>query len=439
MSGRHRNDNFCVLRAKRDRRGSIYAVTLIIATIVTMTGLASIQVGRIRARGSQQLSARRDAAALAASAAELALLAMQDPNWRSNHAHDEETASRALGPGTISYKFVDLVDTNLANDPGHSVLIVGIGRIGTTTFLQSVQGNVTVAASPMAVLGTAAHTQNQMIITSSTSLTVDDAPLSTNNSFINHGILYGDVEAISQGGSGAVTGTTTIPASVKPMPAASVFDTYVALATSLNHTGDIDKVVLAPGINQYGGGLNTDGCYYIHTGGSDLTIKLSRIHGTLIVDTAGGRVYLDTNLLMQNARADYPVLLVRGGDVYFQYFSRDSDPSKSALRESDIGHNFNPSGAEYEGDFDSDTNDAYPSEIHGLVYVEGNVKSVLSSIVRGCIVATGDISIDAITDFEPQFIHDSDLLSVPPQGFGSADGSPVMTIDTTSWRREVLP
>ena len=67
------------------------------------------------------------------------------------------------------------------------------------------------------------------------------AVASTNGNFRNDGTLDGSIDALTQSGGGTVTGATNIPAPPKAMPPGSVFATYVAKATPLPFSGDIDN------------------------------------------------------------------------------------------------------------------------------------------------------------------------------------------------------
>jgi hypothetical protein len=210
--------------------------------------------------------------------------------------------------------------------------------------------------APLEALNTCLHASGKVQIKGGRSLTVVGAPVSTNGILDNDELIDGDAEADSIDDMKTITGTLTAPVPNKQMPASSVISDYIARATVIPYAGAIDKKVLTAGSNPWGP-VDPNGLYFIDTGGGDLQIKNTRIHGTLIVRTDGGSLFVEDTVLMQNYRSDYPVLIV-DGDVYIRHKSADLQ-----LSESVCAMNFNPVGAPYEGATDGDMLDEYPSEI----------------------------------------------------------------------------
>lgn len=160
--------------------------------------------------------------------------------------------------------------------------------------------------------------------------------------------------------------------------------------------------------------------------GQNVRIRNLRIHGTLVLLNTGSSSSIEGSVHWDTAVANLPALLVQGG-LRFGY-------SASALNESSLGTNFNPSGTPYEDNVDSDTNDEYPSRIFGLVYVSGNLDfpaDSLDSDVTGSVVCT-----TASTNSDAEFTYDVTFQNFPPPGF--AAGSEMEIIPGT-WRRDVLP
>jgi hypothetical protein len=95
-------------RRRGGRRGSIYAVVLAMAILVSLIGLSAVAVGRINLRTA---SAGGDAAAaelLALSGIEHAVAVVNaDSNWRTNYTHDQSIAPVALGTGEFTWKLQD--------------------------------------------------------------------------------------------------------------------------------------------------------------------------------------------------------------------------------------------------------------------------------------------------------------------------------------------
>ena len=99
-------------------------------------------------------------------------------------------------------------------------------------------------------------------------------------------------------------------------------------------------------------------------GSTDVTIKRTRIWGTLIIRVgSGNKVLFDDPNLIQNYRSDYPSLIIDGAAEFAM------KSSSTNLSESSAGVNFNPAGSPYLGAWDADTSDTYPTEVWGLVHI----------------------------------------------------------------------
>jgi len=115
------------------RRGSIYAVVLAMAILVSLIGLSAVAVGRINLRTAAAGGDSSSAELLALSAIEHGIAVLNsDSNWRSNYANDVECAPIALGPGSFTWKLRDEIDGDLRLSVGglQPARIVGIGRVG---------------------------------------------------------------------------------------------------------------------------------------------------------------------------------------------------------------------------------------------------------------------------------------------------------------------
>jgi hypothetical protein len=279
---------------------------------------------------------------------------------------------------------------------------------------------------PLDVLDTTIHAGQTLQITSSANLSVSGAPASTSGNLQNDGTLSGDVEAATQTGGGSATGQSTIPAPSKPLPSVSVVSMYQGVATTLPWSGNMTQKVIAPGFNDYGGGLNTNGVYYLDTSGNDLAITNTRISGTLVINAPGKKVTISDKALLQNFKSDYPVLIING-NASFEF----TGAAANGLSESAQGRNYNPAGAAYAGQTDADTTDTYPSEIAGLVHVLGNVdlKSAPARF-RGTIVAHGNV----VVSHQPNITYLTSMSGDPPWGYVSYA---TLNVSQGSWRRGV--
>lgn len=412
--------------SRRVRRGSAYVTVLATAMIVTVIGLGSLFVVRAHSKALELQADAAEARNYAHSAIEVGLWYIQSgATWRSARPHGIWASNIALGSGTYTLEVTDPLDGELSNWPMDPILIKGTGRRGFAR--QMVQVTLDPNPQPSAVLGKAIHTAGQLRIRSGRTLRLGGAIASTNGSLHNEGTIQGSVEAASASQIGTVTGTTTIPASAKTMPASNLPDLYAARGTAISPGAAMERIVLGPGVNPYGA-PDPDGLYVI-TSASDITIRDCRIVGTLVVLLSPGRkLTIENSVHFEPARSNYPVLLVRG-QIFFKHAG-----DGAVLSEIEIGVNFNPTGAPYLGETDSDVDDTYPSEIVGLVHATDAIKLDSNGRVRGLIISGSSAASDAVDvsgDFE--IIHDPDLFENPPIGYGTSD----MIVRPGSWVRIV--
>ena len=119
--------------AARGRRGSIYAVVLAMAILVSLIGLSAVAVGRINLRTASAGGDAASAELLALSAIEHAVAVINsDASWRTNYTHDQTIPSQALGNGEFTWKLLDEFDQDLRLSVGgiQPARVVGIGSVG---------------------------------------------------------------------------------------------------------------------------------------------------------------------------------------------------------------------------------------------------------------------------------------------------------------------
>jgi hypothetical protein len=115
------------------RRGSIYAVVLAMAILVSLIGLSAVAVGRINLRSAAAGGDASSAELLALSAVEHGIAVVNsDSNWRTNYQNEASTAPLTLGAGTFSWMLRDEYDRDLKLSSGglQPVRLVGIGQVG---------------------------------------------------------------------------------------------------------------------------------------------------------------------------------------------------------------------------------------------------------------------------------------------------------------------
>jgi hypothetical protein len=175
-------------------------------------------------------------------------------------------------------------------------------------------------------------------------------------------------------------------------------------------------------------GPNPNGIYWVDCGGGKLLIERSRIFGTLVVLNPGpGSAIANGPIRMAPAKPGYPALMVNGN------FAISS--SARVLNEAEYVTNLNPAGMPYDFNSplatstDTSLNDAYPSEIQGLVAVSGNLTFENSPRLSGQVIVGGAVSGAYSLNYQPY-----SMINPPPSFYGYRyDPRPV------SARKVVLP
>jgi hypothetical protein len=379
-----------------------------VSAVLMVIGLAAVSVARIDTRNVSADNDWSEAQTLALSAAEnaLARIAVTD-DWRSRLSG---VVTVAMGRGTMQWQITDDADGQLADDEQDPVLIVAIGQVGASRYKLGLR--CLVEGLPLEALARCVHCGGDITMDKDSQLTVIGGSASTNSDFHadkKKAELAGDLEADGVWWKQNVTGNVTKHATPLTMPEAKVVDTYRALATDISGRTLINRQAIGPGRNPWGT-ANADGVYYLSAPGADVTLRDSRILGTLVVRCR--RLTIDKTVLLENYRKDMPALIVDGDLVL------DFESYGSQLREGDEGTNFNPAGVPYGGLSDSDKSDSYPSEIRGLVHVRGGLTLKRTALVRGAIVCDGEVLCDGVN----VIVHDDDLTTLPIIGYTSGDG-----------------
>lgn len=124
-----------LFRRTARRRGSIYAVVLAMAILVSLIGLSAVAVGRINLRSATGSGDAAAAELLAASAVEHAIAVVNaEAGWRGNPAYlyEAETAPVSLGGGTFTWRLRDEFDADVRLSAGgiQPVRVLGTGLAG---------------------------------------------------------------------------------------------------------------------------------------------------------------------------------------------------------------------------------------------------------------------------------------------------------------------
>jgi hypothetical protein len=406
--------------------GSVYLYVLASSLLVTILGLGSLAAVRLQMRSTRLARDSAEARACAVSALELGLRQVkQNPNWRTAWPNGTWLDNKELGAGRFTLQGTDPSDGVLSDSAYDPLVLTGIGTRGIAR--HKAQVALVPIIKPLAALSTCLRASGQVQVPlAQQRIIAIGAPLSTNGPIVNYGAVDGDVQAQSISPSGcSISGSRTVPGPSMPMPDAAVFTDYVSKATSVPYATMIQKVVLAPGCNPLGS-TDPNGFYVINTGGRDLTIRNSRVYGTLIIRAAGHTVTVDDAMFMQNYRSDAPVLLVEGNLII------KLDSLAGPLSEGgSVNTNFNPVGAPYNGSTDSDKADQYPNEIRGLVHVKGTLTLQQTARIVGTVICEGTVSCEGTN---ATLLYDAGLFANPPKGYTYVDG---MKVSPGTWKQVV--
>jgi hypothetical protein len=385
--------------------GTVYLIVLSCAAIVAILGVASLYAVRMQGRTNRAYNESVRARDCAQSAVALGrLLIAQDPSWRTTRSNGTWISNKALGRGTLTLQVVDPADSSLSDDPYEPVTVTGTGKCGLA--IHKTQITLVSDVQPLAALSSCLHASSSVTLSSGKQITVVGGPLSTNADLSNGGLIDGAAEVVTASTPGTVTGGLTTSAATKALPDDAVVTQYIAKASTISYASTIDTAVYGPGVNP-SGSVNADGVYYINTSDRDITIRNCRIYGTLIVNAGTHKLVLESAMFMHPYRSDYPVLIVQGNlEIRISSYG-------VVLDELNLLKNFNPSGAPYAGQWDSDYSDTYPSEIWGLIHVVGNTVLKQTTCIKGALICKGTVTCMDTT----RIIHDAGLVANPPQGY----------------------
>jgi hypothetical protein len=406
-----------ISKAMFHRQGSAYVLVLGVALLLTVIGMGTLLTTRLAGKQSGNATDWQQSGLIAQSMVEQAMsylnaqIAANPAGWRSSFTSYTSGGAVAFSQttsiGAGSWVVKDQVDGNFANNYADPFQLYGIGKVGQTTRVYSVQ--VVPAGSPMDVLRCGLHAGGS--INTSGTITLGAGPISSNGNIKTQANISGNLEAQSQNGTaGNVHGFLTVPAAIKPMPSPGLYNIYLAKATAIPWStlgSGINNQLLTSTSNSFGP-TNPDGVYSIVVpSGQNFTISSSRIKGTLVISMAGGCTLNITGpILWEPSRTDYPILIVQGTNVTVNITG-----SNTWLSESTVGLDLNGNGT---------TTDDLPPQYRGLIHIIGATNSVQLSnnaYILGLLVTDGAVT----TNNQTSFISDPNLYANPPLGYGKGD------------------
>lgn len=401
---------------RRPRRGSIYLPVLLIGMIVSAMAIGGIVSVRSTARAFQLRTDAAEARALALAGLETARATINsDPTWRTSRSAGTWLSGVPLGNGTFSVSVVNPAGalSRAATDPVVVTATASVRSARQTLSCTLAPAEIT----PRSSLNASAGARQGLSFNSAT-VTGASQLISTNavaTASVSGNSVSPDLETgVTVVGLTGFTGSRSVLATPRnyPTPAAA-FESYLAQATAISYTSlpsgnsgrILRRTLLSPASNPFGT-TNSRGIYLIDCAGGALTIEDLRVVGTLVVINASG-VTVRNAVHWAPASADLPALLVRG--------PLSLATGAADLTETSASANLNPTGTPYpltSGTTDSDTADAYPSRIEGLVYASGNI-TTSGSVDAFQILSDGTLSISGALRLR----YDRRHLDTPPEGF----------------------
>jgi hypothetical protein len=366
----------------------MYAMVLGITMLITVIGIGALATSRVTSRATSVSTDWVEAGDIAFSAAEHAVAAMNaaaatsPTTWRDAAISGQTFNTFSFGRGTLKSVMVDEGDGLLSDDYSDAIKLYGIGIMGTTKRVYSVQLNAT--GEGVDALKTAMHAAGGIVLNGTS--VVFDGPISTNGNLVNAANLKGL-------GTTEVAGTGGTLSPAKPMPPVSVFDTYKARATTISSSyaadGNLLPGTLSAADNPYGA-ENPDGIYYLRLPDtiSTLLIDRSYIKGTLLVEAAAGStnqtLVIDDEIFWEPHSTQFASLITKGIRTI----------------------NINGTIATYGG---------RATELRGLIHTIGstNVNLNDAAFINGCILADGTIT----TTGSVGITATPSLFTTPPMGY----------------------
>ena len=130
-----------IRRRRLARRGSIYAVVLGMAILVSLIGLSAVALGRANLRTAAVSGDGTEAELLALSAVEHAAATINaNPTWRTDYKKPTDLSpALALGRGTFTWRLIDEIDGDTSVGGPQPVRILGTGIVGDARRCYSVR------------------------------------------------------------------------------------------------------------------------------------------------------------------------------------------------------------------------------------------------------------------------------------------------------------
>lgn len=379
-------------RSCTSRRGTIYVLVLVTASIVTAMGVAGVMVARTE-RSATEWSLRSERAARGAhSALHLGLQRIRaSAQWRDALPAPVDgwytLSSATIDSVTTSVEVTDPIDWDLSNEVRGRIL-----ARATASYLGSrrtFEAQFDPVATPFSCLNYAISVGGAVTFKSGT--LQSDGGMACNLTVIKTGgTVNADISSATILLGLGFNGSNKILSGTVEFPSVLDFAIYSSSGTRITYASRFEKFLLSPTSNPFGT-PNPRGIYYIDCGGKNIEIRKARIIGTLVLLNTGSGSKITDTVLLQSPTPTLPALICAG--------PLSLEMTDDMLSEASEGTNFNPTGAAYLGFTDSDQTDLYPSRIDGLVFITGacTVKNALNIVgglyVAGSFLLDGDLCV----------------------------------------------
>ncbi|MCF7959071.1 MAG: hypothetical protein K9M57_11545, partial [Phycisphaerae bacterium] len=171
--------------------------------------------------------------------------------------------------------------------------------------------------------------------------------------------------------------------------------------------------------NPYGP-ANPNGLYYMDARSGSVVIRNCRIKGTLVINSGGQDIIIETSVYWKPAREDYPALVIDG--TTGKLFVRTNQDLYESIINRDLSL---PGEAGYGTKWTH-----YPNMIKGLIFSLTDLDFEGYSYIKGSVISMNEITLKDDATLE----YDANILNIPPMQFRNFFLAPVRG----SWRK-VIP
>lgn len=427
-------------RLRASRSGGVYVFVLMTATLVSVIAIGVVQVAQSHTQAIYTANDSAQAAGLAQSAIDVALLALaNDVNWRNDYPAAMNAGPIQAGAGSLSFAIIDDVGGSITANPLDPIRIYGVGVVRSARRIYSVQctaitpmdclKNPLVSGGPIQMTGAAVGSQAPFSLASNTSISLSGSQVLQPCNMICP--QTGQISVSTTSGSWTpVAGSRQLPDPIH------VFDYYKSQAVTipLNSLPTVAGVatmqmcVLSPASNPFGSSTQPQGIYLINCNGQPLQIANVRVVGTLIILNPGAGSGISQSNLFSPVVTGYPSLMV-SGDWSLGMSNTPLADSANTGNAQVPAVNYNSTGTPYQGIEDNSYTTTYPSRLEGIIYVSGNAVTSNFQVINGVLLVGGSVTQNSGSLW---LNYDSTSWLHPPPGFLSN----VMTPVGGSWRWE---